>query len=65
LEKQEVLSAHKKQMTWLTLLIILCLLEKVVYDKNGVLGLVILNTILAILYYYKDAILAHQHLWET
>ncbi|CAG8821108.1 9230_t:CDS:2, partial [Racocetra fulgida] len=36
-EKQQALAAHKKQMTFLTLLIILFLLEKVVYDKNGLL----------------------------
>ncbi|WNE40138.1 MAG: Major outer membrane lipoprotein Lpp [Mycoplasmataceae bacterium] len=56
--------ANQKQMTKWMLFLIIFLLEYVVYKKNGILGLVLLNVVLAILYYKKDAILQHRHLWE-
>ncbi|WNE40635.1 MAG: Major outer membrane lipoprotein Lpp [Mycoplasmataceae bacterium] len=56
--------ANQKQMTKWMLFLIIFLLEYIVYKKNGVLGLILLNVVLAILYYKKDTILEHRHLWE-
>ncbi|MDR1670151.1 MAG: hypothetical protein LBR43_00285 [Spiroplasmataceae bacterium] len=56
--------ANQKQMTKWMLFLIIFLLEYVVYKKNGVLGLILLNVILAIAYYKKDTILSYRHLWE-
>ena len=65
LEKMEQnLAASQKQMSKYMLVMIIFLLEYVVYKKNGVLGLVILNVILTLLYYKKDTILKYRDLWE-
>jgi len=44
------------------LLLIIFLLEYIVYKRNGLPGLVVLNIALAIAYYNKDKILEYQHL---
>jgi len=49
-------------MSLYMLYLIIFLLEYVVYKKNGLPGLVVLNIILAVLYYKKDQILEYQHL---
>jgi len=49
-------------MTKFMLFLIIFLLEYVVYKKNGVSGLIILNILLAIAYYKKDTILEYREL---
>jgi len=49
-------------MSLYMLYLIIFLLEYVVYKKNGLPGLVVLNVILAIAYYQKDKIMEYQHL---
>jgi len=63
-ELEKTLSASKKTMSKWMLLLIIFLSEYVVYKKNGLTGLIILNAILAIAYYKKEAILQHYDLWE-
>jgi len=63
-EMEQALVASKKSMTKWMLFLIIFLLEYVVYKKNGILGLILLNVILTIAYYKKEAILQHYDLWE-
>ncbi|RHZ37565.1 hypothetical protein [endosymbiont GvMRE of Glomus versiforme] len=58
-------AAQQNQMTLFMLYLIIFLLEYIVYKRNGLPGLVILNICLAIAYYKKDQILEYQHLWEN
>src|SRR5688572_7002137 len=61
----ESASAQQNQMTLFMLYLIIFLMEYIVYKRNGLPGLVILNICLAIAYYKKDQILEYQHLWEN
>jgi hypothetical protein len=47
-------AASQKQMTYAMLFLIIFLLEYVVYKRNGLPGLVILNVLLSIAYYYRE-----------
>jgi hypothetical protein len=49
-------SAQEKQMTYFMLYLIIFLLEYIVYKRNGLPGLIILNICLAIAYYHKDTL---------
>jgi len=53
-------SAQEKQMTLMMLFLIIFLMEYIVYKRNGLPGLIILNICLAIAYYKKDQILEYQ-----
>ncbi|MCE8163785.1 MAG: hypothetical protein I3274_06275 [Candidatus Moeniiplasma glomeromycotorum] len=60
LQEQEVAqAASKKTMTYFLLYLIIFLMEYVVYKKNGLPGLIILNIILLICYWYKDKIMEY------
>jgi len=52
-------SAQQKQMTYFMLFLIIFLLEYIVYKRNGLPGLVILNICLAIAYYHKDTLMEY------
>jgi len=49
-------STQQKQMTYFMLFLIIFLMEYIVYKRNGLPGLVILNICLAIAYYHKDTL---------
>jgi len=51
---EESAAASQKQMTYAMLFLIIFLLEYVVYKRNGLPGLVILNVLLSIAYYYRE-----------
>jgi len=55
-EMDQSAAASQKTMTMFMLFLIIFLLEYVVYKRNGLPGLVILNIILAIAYYYRDTL---------
>jgi len=55
-------AASQKTMTMFMLFLIIFLLEYVVYKRNGLPGLVILNIILAIAYYHRDTLKEHAEL---
>jgi len=52
-------SAQQKQMTYFMLFLIIFLLEYIVYKRNGLPGLVILNICLAIAYYHKETLMKY------
>src|SRR5436305_13211011 len=49
-------SAQEKQMTYFMLFLIIFLMEYIVYKRNGLPGLVVLNICLAIAYYHQDTL---------
>jgi chromosome segregation ATPase len=57
-------SAQEKQMTYFMLFLIIFLLEYIVYKRNGLPGLVILNICLAIAYYHQDTLREYIDLWD-
>jgi hypothetical protein len=61
-EMEQTQAASQRTMSFAMLFLIIFLMEYVVYKKNGLTGLIVLNVILAILYYKKEEILKHQHL---
>jgi len=58
-ESQSSTAAPQKSMSLYMLYLIIFLLEYIVYKKNGLPGLVVLNIILLICYWYKDQIWEH------
>jgi len=52
-------SAQQKQMTLFMLYLIIFLLEYIVYKRNGLPGLIILNVCLAIAYYHKETLMEY------
>ncbi|CAG8583877.1 11066_t:CDS:2 [Cetraspora pellucida] len=49
-------AASQKTMTKFMLFLIIFLLEYIVYKRNGLPGLIVLNVLLAIAYYYRDTL---------
>jgi outer membrane murein-binding lipoprotein Lpp len=65
LQKLEAnLAASQKQMSKWMLFVIIFLLEYVVYKKQGVLGLAVLNTLLLIAYNYREELKKYADLWN-
>ena len=63
IQEQEVAqAASQKTMTRFMLFLIIFLLEYVVYKKQGMTGLIVLNVILLICYWYKDQIMEYSDL---
>jgi hypothetical protein len=60
---EENQAASQKQMTYAMLFLIIFLLEYVVYKRNGLPGLVILNVLLSIAYYYREQLKKYADLW--
>jgi outer membrane murein-binding lipoprotein Lpp len=60
---EENQAASQKQMTYAMLFLIIFLLEYVVYKRNGLPGLVILNVLLSIAYYYREPLKKYADLW--
>ncbi|RHZ36541.1 LPP leucine zipper domain-containing protein [endosymbiont GvMRE of Glomus versiforme] len=63
-ELEEAAAATQNQMTLFMLYLIIFLLEYIVYKRNGLPGLVILNICLAIAYYHKDTLMQYVDLWD-
>jgi len=59
---EQTVAASQKQMTKFMLFLIIFLMEYVVYKKNGLPGLVVLNILLAIAYYHRDTLKEHAEL---
>jgi hypothetical protein len=49
-------ASSQKTMSYFLLFLIIFLLEYIVYKRNGLPGLVVLNVILAIAYYYRETL---------
>jgi len=61
-EMEQSAAASQKTMTMFMLFLIIFLLEYVVYKRNGLPGLVILNVILAVCYYYRETLKEYSEL---
>jgi len=55
-EMEQSAAASQKTMSMFMLFLIIFLLEYVVYKRNGLPGLVVLNVLLAIAYYHRDTL---------
>ncbi|KLL05415.1 MAG: hypothetical protein MRERV_1c103 [Mycoplasmataceae bacterium RV_VA103A] len=63
-EMEQTVAASQKQMTKWMLYLIIFLLEYIVYKRNGLPGLIVLNVLLAIAYYYRDTLKEYAELWN-
>jgi hypothetical protein len=55
-------AASQKTMTMFMLFLIIFLLEYIVYKRNGLPGLVVLNVVLAVCYYHRDTLKEYSEL---
>lgn len=63
-ELEQNQAASQKQMSKWMLFVLIFLLEYVVYKKQGVLGLAVLNTLLLLVYNYREQLKQYAELWN-
>jgi len=61
-QQEQAQVASQKTMSYFMLYLIIFLLEYIVYKRNGLPGLVVLNVLLAIAYYYRETLKEHAEL---